>query len=293
MDWDGEYVVRIGLPGERAAGRQAGHAGIWMDGKLLRREAGGNEAIEAGVLQSATQKKSFALSLPEGDHVFRVGFVNDDFVKGLSEKEAYNAKKNKYLELDHFRRTVSRQSRKASRKKILICDPNTGAGLRGQDHLDSGPPRLSPAGDQSRSGLAGRSSSTWRRPKAKATEQGIQLAIQAMLVSPHFLFRIERDPDPNDPAKVHQISDLELASRLSYFLWSSMPDDELLSLAEAGKLREPRVLDAQVKRMLADRRAPRPLPTTSPASGWRRAISTASSRIRRSSLSGDRNCAMR
>ena len=75
-----------------------------------------------------------------------------------------------------------------------------------------------------------------------------------MLVSPHFLFRIERDPNP-DPTRAHKITDLELASRLSYFLWSSMPDDELLSLAEAGKLRAPGVLDAQVKRMLADERS--------------------------------------
>ena len=71
----------------------------------------------------------------------------------------------------------------------------------------------------------------------------------------NFLFRIERDPDPRDPALVHEVSPFELASRLSYFLWSSMPDDELLTLAEAGKLRDPRVLDAQVKRMLADPRA--------------------------------------
>ena len=82
-------------------------------------------------------------------------------------------------------------------------------------------------------------------------EQGIQLAIRAMLVSPHFLFRIEHDPDPTDSAKVHEISDIELASRLSYFLWSSMPDDVLLGLAETGELRRPGVLEAQVKRMLA------------------------------------------
>ena len=93
------------------------------------------------------------------------------------------------------------------------------------------------------------------RAEGQTVEQGIQLAIQAMLVSPHFLFRIERDPAPTDPAQVHKISDLELASRLSYFLWSSMPDDELLALAEAGKLRAPGVLDAQVKRMLADKRS--------------------------------------
>ena len=67
------------------------------------------------------------------------------------------------------------------------------------------------------------------KAEGQSVEQGIQLAIQAILVSPHFLFRIERDLDPNDPSKVHKISDLELASRLSYFLWTSMPDDELLS----------------------------------------------------------------
>ena len=75
-----------------------------------------------------------------------------------------------------------------------------------------------------------------------------------MLVSPNFLFRIERDRTDR-PAQVHQISEIELASRLSYFLWSSMPDDELLALAESGKLREPGAFDAQVKRMLADPRS--------------------------------------
>jgi hypothetical protein len=93
------------------------------------------------------------------------------------------------------------------------------------------------------------------RSEGRTVEQGLQLALQAILVSPHFLFRIERDPDPTDAARVHRISDVELASRLSYFLWSSMPDEELLGLAEAGKLRAPGVLDTQVRRMLADPRA--------------------------------------
>ena len=84
------------------------------------------------------------------------------------------------------------------------------------------------------------------------TDHGIQLALEAMLVSPHFLFRVERDLSPGT---VHPVSDVELASRVSYFLWSSMPDDELLGLAEKGKLHEPATLDAQVKRMLADARS--------------------------------------
>ena len=88
-----------------------------------------------------------------------------------------------------------------------------------------------------------------------STERGLELAIQAMLVSPNFLFRIEHDANPTDPAQVHQISEIELTSRLSYFLWSSMPDEELLSLAENRKLRDPGTLSREVARMLADPRA--------------------------------------
>lgn len=85
-------------------------------------------------------------------------------------------------------------------------------------------------------------------------EQGIRLMLQAMLVSPHFLFRVERDPDPASTTP-HALSDFELASRLSYFLWSSMPDDTLLDLAEQGTLSDPATLRAQVERMLGDERA--------------------------------------
>jgi len=84
---------------------------------------------------------------------------------------------------------------------------------------------------------------------------GIQRAIQRLLVSPQFLFRIERDPSNAAPGTAHPVSDLELASRLSFFLWSSIPDDELLELASQGKLRQPGVLERQVRRMLADPRS--------------------------------------
>ncbi len=84
-------------------------------------------------------------------------------------------------------------------------------------------------------------------------ERGIQLALQAVLVSPHFLFRVEQDPGPDDADGIRLLSEHELAVRLSYFLWSSMPDEELFRHAEAGTLR--RNLDAQVRRMLADPRS--------------------------------------
>jgi hypothetical protein len=84
---------------------------------------------------------------------------------------------------------------------------------------------------------------------------GIEMALRAILASPEFLFRIERDPRNVAPKTAYRVSDVDLASRLSFFLWSSVPDDELLGLAVAGKLKERAVLERQVRRMLADSRS--------------------------------------
>jgi mono/diheme cytochrome c family protein len=86
-------------------------------------------------------------------------------------------------------------------------------------------------------------------------ETGIALALQAVLVSPHFLFRVEMDRKPDDPTAIHPINDYELASRLSYFLWSSMPDEELFELARKKTLHQPEVLEKQVRRMLKEPRS--------------------------------------
>ena len=86
-------------------------------------------------------------------------------------------------------------------------------------------------------------------------DHGIEKALRAILVSPDFLFRIERDPAGRAPGTVYRLSDLELASRLSFFLWSSIPDDELLTLAEQGRLHTPVTMHRQVERMLADPRS--------------------------------------
>jgi mono/diheme cytochrome c family protein len=86
-------------------------------------------------------------------------------------------------------------------------------------------------------------------------DAGIRAALERVLVSPDFLFRIEADPANLAPGTAYRLSDVELASRLSFFLWSSIPDDELLDLAIRGQLRNAGVLDQQVRRMLADPRA--------------------------------------
>ena len=107
----------------------------------------------------------------------------------------------------------------------------------------------------------------YREGQAEAGfEAGVEKALRALLTSPEFLFRVERDPIGAAPGTAYQVSDLELASRLSFFLWSSLPDDALLDVAAEGRLRAPGVLEAQVRRMLADPRAE--TLTTKFASQW-------------------------
>jgi mono/diheme cytochrome c family protein len=143
-----------------------------------------------------------------------------------------------------------------SRRRLLVCTP---------------------AKPSEEEGCAKRILSTlmrraWRRPVTDADlavplkfyrdartggnfEAGIEMAVRAVLVSPEFLFRVEQDPANLAPNTPYRISNLELASRLSFFLWSSIPDDELLDAATSGKLKSPAVLERQVRRMLADSRS--------------------------------------
>src|SRR5262249_39769338 len=86
-------------------------------------------------------------------------------------------------------------------------------------------------------------------------DDGIRSGVARVLSSPNFLYRIESDPAGTRPGVAHPVSDVELASRLSFFLWSSVPDEKLLDLAAAGKLRTPEALTAQVQRMIDDERS--------------------------------------
>ena len=144
----------------------------------------------------------------------------------------------------------------ASRRKLLVCNPTDRA-----DETACARTILST--------LARRA---FRRPTSEADvdtlmaffedgradgsfDTGIQVAVERILVDPEFLFRIEQDPDGLLPDAAYPVSDLGLASRLSFFLWSSIPDEELLTVAEQGRLRDSDELDRQVGRMLRDPRA--------------------------------------
>jgi len=143
-----------------------------------------------------------------------------------------------------------------SRERIFVCRP-----ANNKDEL--------PCAHQIFSTLARRA---YRRPVTDADlkpllsffetgrhggtfDSGIESGLRRMLVAPDFLFRVERDPANAAPGSNYRLNDFELASRLSFFLWSSIPDDQLLDLADRGKLQDPVVVEQQVRRMLADRRS--------------------------------------
>src|SRR5262249_50839138 len=86
-------------------------------------------------------------------------------------------------------------------------------------------------------------------------DAGIELALERILTGPEFLFRVETDPRASAPGMAYKITDIDLASRLSFFLWSSVPDDELLDTAIRGQLSNPDVLEKHVRRMFADPRS--------------------------------------
>jgi hypothetical protein len=247
VEWDGEYRIVIGMPGERVNGDPVEFV-FTMNGQPLHTQM--VETKPSGLVYfNPYSETEFRVFLPAGEHKFRAEFRNDPFIKTLSGKDLYNNNKNKTMNMIKFIGPYPSDRMPDSRKAILTCD------LAKQGCTEAILARLARR--------------AWRRPVTEAEvrqlarfakeavaegqtrEQGLAVAMTAMLVSPHFLFRIERDLHPNDPDKVHPVSDLELASRLSYFLWSSLPDEELLSLAEKKQLRVGGNLDAQIRRMLA------------------------------------------
>jgi mono/diheme cytochrome c family protein len=163
-----------------------------------------------------------------------------------------------------------------SRRRVFVCSPRGAARGVGAPRAErgagaEGPPALNEDSCAKRI-LSTVMRRAYRRPvtdtdlnkplelyaSAKAAdgfEAGIEMGLAAVLSSPEFLFRIERDPAGVRPGSVYAISDLELASRLSFFLWSSIPDDELIDVAARGDLDKPAVLHRQVTRMLADPRS--------------------------------------
>jgi hypothetical protein len=251
VDFDADYIVRAQIVGHRGEKDKPVTLVMSVDGKPIKIVDVPVQISAVNRQGGATQRSSQEekIFLAQGEHTFRAQFVNDDFVKQLSQFTRLSPNRNMYPDTIELVGPFPSAGKHVAQKKVLICEVASGRGC--VDRI-----------------LTNLAHHAYRRPVTKAEvgellavydrakktggytpEQSLQFAIEAMLVSPQFLFRIEHDPKNGSTGRV---SDVELASRLSYFLWSSMPDDELLRMAETHKLHQPAVLDAQVTRMIAD-----------------------------------------
>jgi mono/diheme cytochrome c family protein len=242
----GEYKLRA-----RAFGQQAGpepcKMALRLDGKDLN-------TVEVRVRRDAAQVYETKTTVPAGKHKFTVAFLND-FYNDMGGGRV----QDRNLVVDYFEIQPPLSARgplPASHKRIIFVEPTPANKLQ-----------------VARKILAAFASRAYRRPasavevdrlvkcvsfaekQGESFERGIQLAMQSVLVSPHFLFKVELDPAPNNPKASRMLNSYEMASRLSYFLWSSMPDEELFDLAAKGKLQDTKVVAAQVRRMLKDPKA--------------------------------------
>ena len=249
LDFDADYDVMIGMPGERSKDAAPVKLGFWMDGRLLQTVEVETKPSNL-VYFSPFSETHFRIFLPAGEHEFTVAFLDDSYVKTLPENSYYSAKKNKFPGSITFSGPFPTKVESASRKRVFVCSPEeNGCVARIVTGLAHRFSRRSPTDKEIRDLLK---IAALARQNGETAEGSVEVALEAILVSPNFLFRIEHDPNPTDGVTAHKVSDLELATRLSYFLWSSTPDEQLLRVAEQKRLHEPGVLDAQVKRMLND-----------------------------------------
>jgi len=253
VDYDAEYIVKVNITGHRGPTDKPVKLRISVDGKTIKEVDVPVQISAVNRQGGATQRgvEEGRMFLTANEHTFRAEFLNDEFVKPLNAQARTNANSNIFPETIEIGGPYPSAETHTTDKKVLMCEPATGAAcvdriLTTFAHRAYRRPVTKPE-------VAELSAIYEKAKKAGYTpKQSLQFAIADALVMPQFLFRMEHDPAPGVTAR---ISDIELASRLSYFLWSSTPDDELLRLAEASKLHAAEVLDAQVKRLIADPRS--------------------------------------
>ena len=241
----GEYIIRARAYGEQA-GKELPRLGIQVDNKTIK-------DFEVDALEAKANIFETRTKITAGRHDVELAFMN--------EFEDKPAKKGRHLfiellEIEGPFNPIPDQLPK-SHQRIMIAKPTSPAdkdkaALKIIENFATKAYRRPVRAEESNRLLK---LFKMANDQGEPFEKSVALALRAVLVSPNFLFRIEKDADPNNPRKVHPVSGYELATRLSYFLWSSMPDDELFALAGQGELHKPAVVEQQVKRMLADPKA--------------------------------------
>jgi mono/diheme cytochrome c family protein len=251
LEYDAEYVIRVGLQGHRGTDDPPVTMVIAVDGSPVKTVSVPVQLSAVNKQGGATQRALYEarVFLPANEHLFRAAFVDDVTLPSIPVKSRTDVNQNVFPEFLEIAGPFAPSAAHPVKKAALACDPASGRAcvtriLRTLARRAYRRP-VTPADLAQLDRVYAKSIARGYPPV-----EGVQFAIASMLVSPHFLFRVEKDPLP--AGSIARVSDVELASRLSYFLWSSMPDEELLRLAEAGRLHLPSVLSAQVVRMLAD-----------------------------------------
>ena len=271
---DGEYVISIETLFGRGTGFQ--DVDISIDGEgvaLLGLEHGGRSTVPIRtepVLVRAGQRQVAAAFVRtiEGPYEDRLKTPGWSFVGGEDSQAWANYGITALPHLSELMITGPHRSRglseTASRRRIFQCHPKRDeiavADVSGKARgcAESIVTRL--AGEAYRrpvtdDDLAGPMAFYDRAAAEDGFEIGVRTALQSILASPSFIFRLEQAPLEVQPGEVYPIADVDLASRLSFFLWAASPDEELVTLAAEGRLSDPAVLESQVRRMLADPRA--------------------------------------
>src|SRR5688572_13426447 len=263
---DGTYTVKVELAG---ATRDRHDLEVTVDGeRVALRTLGGEAGGRGGRGGGAAAPLEFPLPLKAGPKLLGVSFVQRSEARDEATLRPRMRSRGTQPAIASVTISgpynVTAPGDSPSRRRIFICHPD-------QDV----PPAQRSAEREvacARRILSTLTRRAYRRPvgdvelrdlmpfyeagrKEGSFDLGIQKALERLLVSSQFLFRIERPPANVAAGTPYRVSDLELASRLSFFLWSSIPDDELLEAAVAGTLKDPKVLDQQVRRMLADPRS--------------------------------------
>lgn len=243
----GEYLIRI-----RAAGQQAGpelpKMELRVDGKEVK-------TFDVSATVDKVGDYEWRQKFDAGKHRISAHFINDYYNPDAPRKE--DRDRNLFIGSIELERLSANRPRGNESTRLTIIAPEPGRSVAAAAEATLAPVLRRAFRRRPRDGEVAPYAKLVERAveRGEAYPRGIEVAVSAILVSPHFLFRVERDATPSDPAARRPIDDFELATRLSYFLWSSMPDDTLLQLAEEGKLQNEATLLAQTRRLLADPRS--------------------------------------
>ncbi|HZL90931.1 MAG TPA: DUF1592 domain-containing protein [Pirellulaceae bacterium] len=246
---EGEYVVRA-IASATQAGDELAEMELQLDDKPVK-----VFAVIARRFESRPYE--IKIRIPTGKHALVARFANDFYDPGAADENRRD--RNLYVRALEITGPVDVRPEEfpEPHRRLMVAAPASGVSVQYAARACLGPLIERAFRRKSSADEVNRFAKLVEEAVAAGDtfEQGMQTALTGVLVSPHFLFRVERDPSPDDPVAVHELADYELASRLSYFIWSSMPDEELFAVAAAGKLREVQQLEGQLRRMLKDPKA--------------------------------------